>query len=100
MNLAEDWTLARAETALKPIPPLSRHAEGHSAPIVFERLPPDRGPSFNLTEQWKFQIRGEWVNILNHRKFGAPITTMTARVSASIRVNPARTAQVIAKLRF
>jgi outer membrane receptor protein involved in Fe transport len=48
-----------------------------------------RGPSFtnwnfnvskniNITERWRIQLRSDWVNFLNHRNFGNPVSTMNS----------------------
>ena len=57
--------------------------------------------NFDLTERWKFQIRGEWVNVLNHRNFRTPITDMNnPNFGVNTSAPPARTAQVTARIRF
>jgi hypothetical protein len=57
--------------------------------------------TFDLHERWKFEIRGEWVNALNHRNFGPPVNEMNSPNFGVNASNPqARTARVIARLLF
>jgi hypothetical protein len=34
--------------------------------------------NFSLTERWRLQVRSDWVNFLNQRNFGNPVSTMNS----------------------
>jgi len=56
---------------------------------------------FALTEHWKFDLRGEFYNLLNHAIFNVPGFSLGAPdfgVVSSAR--PPRTAQLAARLSF
>jgi hypothetical protein len=55
-----------------------------------------------ISERFKLELRGEFLNALNHCQFAAPNTTpsSTAFGTVTAQANQARQAQIIAKLRF
>jgi len=57
--------------------------------------------SFAFTERWRFDIRGEFYNLLNHPIFNAPgFTFGTADFGVVSSARSPRTAQVAARLNF
>lgn len=84
------------------------------APFTFGNSPRSglRGPalvttdltlekSFNVTEQWKFNLRGEFFNLLNHANFNIPGYTLGAADFGVISgARPGRSVQVGARLSF
>ena len=57
--------------------------------------------SFHFTEQWKFDLRGEFFNLLNHANFNLPGFTFGAADFAVISsARPGRSVQLGARLSF
>jgi len=70
-----------------------------SAPLLTTDMTLEK--SFRIREQWKFDLRGEFYNILNHANFNAPGHTLGGPgfgVVSSAR--PGRTVQLAARLSF
>lgn len=71
-----------------------------------------RGPMFwnwnlslmktvDISERLKVQVRGEWMNLFNHRNFGPPVSDMNSLdFGRNLSAPPGRVIQLIAKLRF
>jgi len=57
--------------------------------------------SFTLTERFKFDLRGEFYNLLNHANFNVPgFTYGAADFGVVTSARPGRTAQLAARLAF
>ena len=57
--------------------------------------------NINLTDRWKVQLRGDFINLWNHRNFGNPVATMNSPILGQNTADPGgRTMLVCAKIRF
>ena len=56
--------------------------------------------AFSLTERWKLQLSAEWSNLLNHRNFGPPVSSMNSGFGANTSVTDSRVAVLVARIRF
>ena len=57
--------------------------------------------NINITERWKVQLRGDFINLWNHRNFGNPVATMNSPIFGQNTTDPGgRTMLLCAKIRF
>jgi len=69
------------------------------APLFTTDLTTER--SFRLSERYKFELRGEFYNLLNHANFNAPgFTYGAADFGVVTSARPGRTVQLAARLAF
>jgi hypothetical protein len=55
----------------------------------------------DIAENWRLELRADWINTFNHRNFGNPVVTMNSPVFGQNTTDPGgRTMLVSAKVRF
>ena len=69
------------------------------APVVTTDATVEKG--FSITERWRFELRGEFYNLLNHAIFNVPGFTLgSATFGVVSSARPPRAAQLSARLSF